>query len=240
MKKRKFLGGLLLILLLSGLVGAGIGSKNYVNNAKFYGVEVSIEDIDKQELITEKQVRRAVDAFLEEQSDSIALSLNVFLLETSIKALPYVKEAQVYWNMDSSLVVEVSSKSAIAMAYASESNFFITSENEVLKQPKGKWLDLPIITGTADSAKLSEAGKMLQGMSSIVSGKSIAQLALDSQTIELVPRSYQHVAKAHSGKRLEGELKKLAAYYAAHTEEELNQIKRIDLRYKNQVVTTSK
>ena len=240
MKKRKFLGGLLLILLLSGLVGAGIGSKNYVNNAKFYGVEVNIEDIDKQELITEKQVRRAVDAFLEEQSDSIALSLNVFLLETSIKALPYVKEAQVYWNMDSSLVVEVSSKSAIAMAYASESNFFITSENEVLKQPKGKWLDLPIITGTADSAKLSEAGKMLQGMSSIVSGKSIAQLALDSQTIELVPRSYQHVAKAHSGKRLEGELKKLAAYYAAHTEEELNQIKRIDLRYKNQVVTTSK
>ena len=240
MKKRKFLGGLLLILLLSGLVGAGIGSKNYVNNAKFYGVEVSIEDIDKQELITEKQVRRAVDAFLEEQSDSIALSLNVFLLETSIKALPYVKEAQVYWNMDSSLVVEVSSKSAIAMAYASESNFFITSENEVLKQPKGKWLDLPIITGTADSAKLSEAGKMLQGMSSIVSEKSIAQLALDSQTIELVPRSYQHVAKAHSGKRLEGELKKLAAYYAAHTEEELNQIKRIDLRYKNQVVTTSK
>jgi len=39
---------------------------------------------------------------------------------------------------------------------------------------------------------------------------------------------------------MERELKKLAAYYAAHTEEELKDIKRIDLRYKNQVVTTSR
>lgn len=240
MKKRKVLGVVLLVLLLSGLVAAGIGSKNYVNNTKFYEVEISIEDTDKQGLTTEKQVRREVDSFLEEQGDSIALSLNAFLLETSIEALPYVKEAQVYWNMDSSLVVEVVNKSAVAMAYTSEHNFLITSENEVLKQPKGKWLDLPVITGTADSAMLAEAGTMLQKMSSIVSENSIAQLAVDSGTVELVPRAYQHVAKAHRDERLEGELKKLAAYYAAHTEEELKEIKRIDLRYKNQVVTTSR
>ena len=46
--------------------------------------------------------------------------------------------------------------------------------------------------------------------------------------------------KAHTDERMGRELKKLAAYYAAHTEKELIDIKRIDLRYKNQVVTTSR
>jgi cell division septal protein FtsQ len=138
------------------------------------------------------------------------------------------------------LVVEVMSKTAVALAYAGEDNYFITSNHEVLKQPKGKWLDLPVITGTADSSILAEAGMMLQKMANIVHENSIAQLAVDSGTVELVPRAYQHVAKAHSDERLDGELKKLAAYYAAHTEEELKEIKRIDLRYKNQVVTTSR
>ena len=73
------------------------------------------------------------------------------------------------------------------LAYAGEDNYFITSNHEVLKQPKGKWLDLPVITGTADSSMLAEAGMMLQKMANIVHENSIAQLAVDSGTVELVP-----------------------------------------------------
>jgi len=240
MKKRKVLGMLVLLVLLIGVILAGIASEEYVQNTVFSKLEISIEDPSKQGLTTEKQLRKTVAQFFEQQSDSVALNIDAFLLETSVEALPYVQEAQVYWNMDSSLVVEVLSKTAVALAYAGKDNFFITANHEVLKQPKGKWLDLPVITGTADSSMLAEAGMMLQKMANIVHENSIAQLAVDSGTVELVPRAYQHVAKAHSDERLDGELKKLAAYYAAHTEEELKEIKRIDLRYKNQVVTTSR
>ena len=240
MKKRKVLGMLLLLVLAIGLILAGVASEEYVQNTAFSKLEISIEDPSKQGLTTEKLLEKTVAQFFEQQSDSVALNIDAFLLETSVEALPYVKEAQVYWNMDSSLVVEVLSKTAVALAYAGEDNYFIASNHEVLKQPKGKWLDLPVITGTADSSMLAEAGMMLEKMANIVHENSIAQLAVDSGTVELVPRAYQHVAKAHSDERLDGELKKLAAYYAAHTEEELKEIKRIDLRYKNQVVTTSR
>ena len=229
-----------MLLLLSGLVLAGIFSSNYIQSAQFYNVTVLIEDSDKQGLITKEQVKNEVNQFLSKSTDSLALSLDAFLLETSIEALPYVKEAQVYWNMDSNLVVEVINKSVLAIAYGTEQNFFISKKMEVLEQPNGKWLDLPVITGTSDSAALSNAGRTLNKMTSIINLESIAQLAVDSSTLEIVPRAYQHTVKAHADERMERELKKLAAYYAAHTEEELKDIKRIDLRYKNQVVTTSR
>jgi len=88
-----------------------------------------------------------------------------------------VKEAQVYWNMDSNLVVEVINKSVLAIAYGTEQNFFISKKMEVLEQPNGKWLDLPVITGTSDSAALSNAGRTLNKMTSIINLESIAQLA---------------------------------------------------------------
>jgi len=240
MKKRKLFGLILLLVLLSGLVLGGIFSNDYVKSAVFHKVIIEIEDIDKQGLTSQEQVKKEVDRFLSKSSDSLALGLNAFLLETSIEALPYVKEAQVYWNMDSNLVVEVINKSALAIAYGTEQNFFISKKMEVLEQPNGKWLDLPVITGTSDSAALSNAGRTLNKMTSIINLESIAQLAVDSSTLEIVPRAYQHTVKAHADERMERELKKLAAYYAAHTEEELKDIKRIDLRYKNQVVTTSR
>jgi cell division septal protein FtsQ len=240
MKKRKLSGLILLIALVSSLVLGAIFSSNYVEKAAFQKVIIEIKDVDKQGLTMEEQVQKEVDQFLSISSDSTALGLNAFLLETSIEALPYVKEAQVYWNMDSNLVVEVINKSVLAIAYGTERNFCISKKMEVLEQPNGKWLDLPVITGTSDSTALSNAGRTLNKMSSIISKESIAQLAVDSSTLEMVPRAYQHVVKAHADERMERELKKLAAYYAAHTEEELKDIKRIDLRYKNQVVTTSR
>ncbi|MEC8459007.1 MAG: hypothetical protein VXY91_06330 [Bacteroidota bacterium] len=240
MKKRKLSGLILLIALVSSLVLGTIFSSNYVETATFQKVTIEIKDIDKQGLTTKEQVQKEVDQFLSTSSDSTIFRIDAFLLETSLEAMPYVKEAQVYWNMDSNLVIEVINKSVLAIAYGTEQNFFISKKMEVLEQPNGKWLDLPVITGTSDSLALSNAGRILNRICSIIGKESIAQLALDSSTLEIVPRAHQHVVKAHTDERMGHELQKLAAYYAAHTEKELKDIKRIDLRYKNQVVTTSR
>ncbi len=240
MKKRKLFGLILLLILLSGLVLGWILSKNYVKSVAFHKVVIKIEDSDKQGLTSQEQVKKEADQFLSKSSDSSVFRIDAFLLETSLEAMPYVKEAQVYWNMDSNLVIEVINKSVLAIAYGTEHNFFISKKMEVLEQPNGKWLDLPVITGTSDSLALSNAGRILNRICSIIGKESIAQLALDSSTLEIVPRAYQHVVKAHTDERMEHELQKLAAYYAAHTEKELKDIKRIDLRFKNQVVTKSR
>lgn len=240
MKKRTLLGLILTAILGVLLVFIAFQSQNMANDTPFYSVQIHIEDSEKQGLTGEKEVRATLRAFLMENRDSSALGINAFLLETSLKALPYVQDAQVYWNMDSSLMIDIVNKQAVAMALAPSGNRFITANNEVLPQPQNKWLDLPIITGAADSLELSRSGALLARIAELFSEENIAQLHLNETQVELTPSAYKHRITAHSDGRIDVELEKLAAYYAAHTEEDLEKVKTIDLRFKNQVVTTER
>jgi len=56
----------------------------------------------------------------------------------------------------------------------------------------------------------------------------------------LIPQGYPHRILANTGKELAGDLRKLSAFYAAKPTQELEDIKSIDLRYKNQVVSTTR
>lgn len=240
MKKRKLFGLILTTMLGALLVFIAFQSQIIADNTLFYSVQINIEDAEKQGLTNKKEVRTQLEAFLMENKDSSALGINIFLLETSLKALPYVQDAQVYWNMDSSLMIDIVNKQAVAVAHAPLGNRFITTNNEVLPQPQNKWLDLPIVTGSSDSLVLSRSGELLARVAKLFSEENIAQLHLNETQVELTPSAYAHSITAHSDGRIDAELGKLAAYYAAHTEEDLEKVKTIDLRFKNQVVTTER
>ena len=185
MKKRTLLGLILTAILGVLLVFIAFQSQNMANDTPF--TPSDIEDSEKQGLTSEKEVRATLRAFLMENRDSSALGINAFLLETSLKALPYVQDAQVYWNMDSSLMIDIVNKQAVAMALAPSGNRFITANNEVLPQPQNKWLDLPIITGAADSLELSRSGALLARIAELFSEENIAQLHLNETQVELTP-----------------------------------------------------
>jgi hypothetical protein len=56
----------------------------------------------------------------------------------------------------------------------------------------------------------------------------------------LIPQGYAHRITANAGNELAGDLRKLSAYYAATPTQDLEEIRSIDLRYKNQVVSTTR
>ena len=66
MKKRKVLGMLLLLVLVIGLILAGVASEEYVQNTAFSKLEISIEDPSKQGY-NRKTARGDVAEFFEQQ-----------------------------------------------------------------------------------------------------------------------------------------------------------------------------
>lgn len=241
-KIQRVLGTITLILLLTSVGIASFFSEKHWENEGLESVNINIEHPDNQELVSEQEVQKVISAFFEAEEDSNALSVNAFLLETDLEALPYVADAQVYWNMQQTLEVQITAKQAKAQWIGPAGTALLTKENEVLSKPKRTSLDLPVITGAADSAAAAAAGIWLErvAMGPAFEMSSVAQLDMREDALAIVPKGFNHVVLANKDERLEEDMKKLAAYYGTMSEEDLAELKRIDLRYKNQVVTTTR
>jgi len=242
MRKQRIFGVIVAILLLASAISARWLSMIYWNQALFSEVDISIQFPDNQTLVFNSDLESIVNSFLEEQGDSNALKVNAFLLETSLEALPYVADAQVYWNMDQRLKIALVSKQVKAIVMMGGTPFLVTTENQVLKKPAEAIVDVPVITGTKDSSEAAAAGITLNRIynSKVFHAENLAQLDQRDDHLAIVPKGYNHTVLVNSDERLKDDLKKLAAFYAVNTSEKLDDFKRIDLRYKNQVVSTTR
>ncbi len=242
MKKKRLLYTTLSIVLGTSLLFSAVLSIQHWKNAEFSRVEINFQYPDKQALVVKTEVEPLITAFLAENSDSSALRIPSFLLETSLEALPYVADAQVYWNLNQSLMVTVVSKQAKAKVFMNDQQFLLTQAHELLPAPRQTPLDLPIITGVKDSTTATNAGTLLDEViaSPAFTSDGLAQMEVNASNVVLIPQGYPHRITANTGIELAGDLRKLSAYYAATPTQELEDIRSIDLRYKNQVVSTTR
>ena len=242
MKKKRLLYTALSIIFGAGLIFSAVLSMQHWKNAAFDKIEISFQHADNQPLVVRSEVLPLIDAFLSAQPDSSALKTPTFLLETSLEALPYVADAQVYWNLNQSLVVNVVSKQAKAKVFMNDEPFLLTEAHELLPAPRQTPLDLPIITGVKDSANAAKAGLLLDKViaSPAFTIDGLAQMEVNASYVVLIPQGYAHHITANIGNELAGDLRKLSAFYAAKPTQELEEIKSIDLRYKNQVVSKTR
>jgi cell division septal protein FtsQ len=233
MKKKRLLYTALSIIFGTGLIFSAVLSMQHWKNAAFSTVEVKFYYPDNQALVVSSEVEPLITSFLAAQPDSIALKTPAFLLETSLEALPYVADAQVYWNLNESLVVTV---------FMNDQQFLLTQTHELLPAPRQTPLDLPIITGVNDSTTAARAGTLLDVVfaSPAFTSDGLAQMEVNASNVVLIPQGYTHRITANTGNELAGDLRKLSAYYAATPTQDLEEIRSIDLRYKNQVVSTTR
>ena len=242
MKKKRLLYTALSVIFGAGLIFGAVLSMQHWKNAAFDKIDISIQNPDNQALIVRPEVLPLIDAFLSAQPDSSALKTPTYLLETSLEALPYVADAQVYSNLNQSLVVNVVSKQAKAKVFMNDETFLLTEAHELLPAPRQTPLDLPIITGLKDSANAARAGLLLDEViaSPAFTFDGLAQMEVNASYVVLIPQGYAHHITANIGNELAGDLRKLSAFYAAKPTQELEEIKSIDLRYKNQVVSKTR
>ena len=239
MKIKRIFGTLWAAIGGLGLLTAFVLSSSSTTGRQFSQVEIKFEYPENQSVVGEEEVQPLVEVFLRSESDSNALKVNTFLLETSLESLPYVQDAQVYWNLNKTLMVEVLAKQAKAKVARSGGMYLLTTEDELLPAPKAVVLDLPVITGVKDSADEARMSAVLDEVlaSPAFALDNLAQLHLDGDRVHLTAVGNPHHITANADERLAMDLKKLAAYYAALEPNEWNNIGRIDLRFRKQVVT---
>lgn len=240
MRKMKFIRSIGLVVALGILIWVTVRAQLNAHLWTISDVDISFEYSENQLVIEESQVNSTVEEFLKSQQDSAALNMDLYLLETSLNALPYVAEAQVYWNLNNTLVVELRAIQARAKILMEQSKFLLTQEGAVLPAPSFAQIDLPICTGIHDSDEAATTKIALDVLdaSKCYNENGIAQIHFDDKKIIITPRGISHNVTVNRDKRLSTDLDKLAAYYAASTEEELAEIRHLDLRFKNQVITT--
>lgn len=240
MKKVAILRVLGIFLSLSLLLVSFISSEMSLDIWTINTHEISFEYPENQKLIDEIAVEKTVLKFLSEQPDSGAFDMDVHLLETSLNALPYVAEAQVYWNLNNTLVVELRATQAKAKVFMEQSKHLLTQGGALLPAPRNTQIDLPVLTGLADSAAAIAAIPILDEVlnASCFEAVAIAQVHVTGAAVEIIPRVAKHTITANADERLADDLAKVAAFYAATPKEELDRIQHLDVRYKNQVVST--
>ena len=202
--------------------------------------EIYFEYSDNQMIVNELAAKKTVQEFMNSQADSAAIRIDLHLLETSLEALPFVAEAQVYWNLDRTLVVELRATQARAKVFMEQSKYLLTQGGVVLPAPKSTQIDLMICTGLRDSAEAAQAAHTLDIVeaSKCYDLAGLAQIHFEQDQICITPRGAGHSITSNRDERLVKDLAKLAAFYAAKNDEELDAIRHLDLRFKNQVVTT--
>ena len=240
MKKIAILRALGIAISLSLLALGFISSEMSLTNWQIKSHEITFEYPENQRLINESLVAQEVHQFLANQDDSGAFHIDMHLLETSLNALPYVDEAQVYWNLNNTMVVELRATQAKAKVFMEQSKHLLTQGGALLPAPRNTQIDLPILTGIEDSAAAIAALPMLDKIinAPCFNNMSIAQVHISNDAVEIIPRVAKHSISANADKRLETDLNKIAAFYAATPKEELDRIQHLDARYKNQVVST--
>lgn len=170
------------------------------------------------------------------QRDSAALQIDTYLLETIINEHPLVANAQVTWNLQEALNVQVQVEQAVAHVRIGRERHLLNTALQLLPAPQKIALDLPVITGVTDSASAHSSALVLrQIQTSGVVGK-VAQLDARGRYYTLVPQGWNHVVLLSKEHNLGRQLGKLKAFYNAQSAAELKEIKSIDVRYKNQVV----
>ena len=240
MRKVRILRWISIIIGLGSIIWVFIGAQLSAHLWTITDHEISFEYPENQRVVNELSVNKTVQNFLASQTDSAALTMDLHLLETSLEALPYVAEAQVYWNLNRTLVVELRATQARAKVFMEQSKYLLTQGGAILPAPKSAQIDLPICTGLRDSAEAAQAAHTLDIIeaSQCYNTAGVAQIHFEQHQISITPLGARHSITSNRDGRLVNDLAKLAAFYAVKSDEELDALHHLDLRFKNQVVTT--
>lgn len=227
--------GFLLVLWVV-LISVATGSNKHWKNAQVSGVQLDLVDEGNQRLLSIVDLSPKVRQWWSTQRDSAALQVDTYLLETILNEHPLVANAQVTWNLKDDLRVKVQVEQAVAHVRIGTERHLLNTAFDLIPAPQKVHLDLPVITGTTDSASAYETALVLQHIQESGAVARVAQLDVAAKHYTLVPQGWNHVVLLSKEHNLGRQLGKLKAFYNAQSTAELKEIKKIDVRYKNQVV----
>jgi cell division protein FtsQ len=203
---------------------------------------------------------------LKEESEILGYPLkdiNTRKIENRLRSKPYIKSAEIFYDMEGILSVKVIQRTPIIRIITGAGNSYYLDEDGYIFRPRGKFTPHILIANgyfsdgdeirtsgslmeIEDSGKFSEWFKALQLARYIENDKfwkaQFVQAYVNSKAeFELIPRVGAHQIILGDVTKLEEKFKKLMTLYTDGLNYEgWNKYEKINLKYKNQVICTKR
>jgi len=231
------------------LFGAAMEKKK---NKLCTDVKIEIANADEQMFIDEKDVLDIIN--LNGHSDQKIISaVNLRILETALEANPWVKNAEMFFDNNQVLHVDIEERKPIARIFCASGNSFYVDSNG-LRLPLSDKLSakVPVFTSfPSDKAILSESDSLMLeqvvhlGKFIVADSFWMAQIAqidiTPKATFEIIPTIGDQIIAIGIADDLENKFNRLYTFYKqAWFQNGINTYERLDVQFNNQVVAVRK
>ena len=216
------------------------------------GSRVEISANNQNYFITEKEVNEIINLGGDIQERTIQ-SIDLSSLEIALEKDLWVKNAELYFENNGTLHVDIEQRQPIARLFAvTGSSVFI--DKDALRLPIKNTASARVLTITSfpsDNQVLAHTDSLILNKAKVLANyiyadtfwnAQIAQVDITSSgNFELIPAVGNHIIKFGDIDNMKEKFERLMTFYTqAWTQNGMNTYEVIDIRFKNQVVATRK
>lgn len=214
-------------------------ASNYLNNSRLIDdVDVVIQP-NNSFFISNDSIKKSIIKYIYTTKDSISISK----IEYELDKNTFVEKSQVYTMVGNKLFVNVKQKEPIARVITSDSIFYLDKNSNFMSLSKLHSLDVPIIFGYNESSDLDYLTKIsLMIRDNKFLNQNVTQIIInDNQQINLKFRGFNTYIELGYNNKLENKIRNLKAFYnRAIRKKDIENYKKVNLQFENQVVAVKK
>lgn len=234
----------------------------FVNNeregTRCWDVDIRVDRADGFYFVDENEVSRVVNTLGDSLINTRMADISAEHIRNAVKAMPGVREAEVYKSIDGRLEIIVRQCQPLARVLnADGSGFYLDKDGGTVPLSRKFTARVPIILGELNepmglsihalhaNQELSETSFLdeIYELMEFINNDELLKAQLDHLVVNrygeftMIPRVGNHEIKIGVAENLDSKFEKLKLFYAQNLRErDLNKYTTIDLRFKKQVV----
>lgn len=231
------------------LLLAAISSQN---KGQCTGLKIKVESNRTELFIDEKDIQKTVERVNggKIRSKSVA-SFDLQLIEKELKRNSWVKEAEVYFDNQDVLHVNITEKEPVARIFTeSGRSYYIDGSGKKMPLSDKQSARLPVFTGYPDIKKMNASDSMLLDHVTTTARfilhdpfwmSQVAQVNItNDRSLEVIPLVGNHLIRLGDGEDVAGKFHRLFVFYQQVLRKTgFEKYKTIDVRFKGQVVASA-
>lgn len=229
---------ILLVFIFIFSIGIFYASNYYNNSRIIESIDVVIKP-NSTYFISADSIKKSISKYIYTPKDLIPLSK----IEYEIDKNTFVEKAQVYTMVGNKLYVNIKQKEPVARVITSDSIFYLDKNSNFMSLSKLHSLDVPIIFGYnqfSDLDYLTKVSLMIRDDKFL--NQNISQIIInDNQQINLKINGINTFIELGYNNKLENKIQNLKAFYhRVIRKNDIENYKKINLQFENQVVVLKK
>lgn len=247
----KVLGIMLWVTITSGILLLLISAVQKEHTLKCKAVEIAFTDNKPFRMLEEEEIAGTLwpSSSVDFPVGKLISSINLFALEKQLKKNPWVLKANMYFDQQNILHIDVIQRTPIARIFSPEGNsFYMDDSLSILPLKSSGVLDLPVFTNFNFSSSVANTAdsmimRRIIGFSKVLSKDSfwmaqVEQVNINSDgAFEMITQVGDQRVMLGTGNNWEDMLYKLKKLYEHFGQEhEWNKYESIDLQFRDQAV----